>query len=48
MPLVGCVGIRLECVKPSWLQPWVGSKNASGIVLGYNFVMEYYDATLCY
>jgi hypothetical protein len=44
LPLVGWYEVRFECVNRAGYN--LGSKNASDIVLGYNFVKEY--GTLCY
>ena len=44
MPPVGCFGVRLECEKPSSYK--LGSKNTSGIFLGYSFLNGIYGAVL--
>jgi len=44
LPPVGCFGVRLECEKPSSYK--LGSKNTSGIFLGYSFLNGIYGAVL--
>jgi hypothetical protein len=44
LPPVGCFGVRLECEKPSSYK--LGSKNTSGIFLGYSFLNGVYGAVL--